>query len=95
MFVLVLMGVGGLLLVGYSQGILKQAEDNKFEHNKRVLKEAKQALLQFTYNYPEFNSEGPGRLPCPSPDTAGLPLLTAASCTSVRRFPWADTELNF
>ncbi len=50
MFVLAFMAVGGVLLIGYSQGILEAAEAKKFDHNKRVLKEAKQALLQFAYN---------------------------------------------
>ena len=89
------MGIGGFVLVGYGQSALKQVEEKKFEHNQRVLNEAKQALLQYAYNYPQFNSEGPGRLPCPSPDTLGSPLLTGPSCTSVGRFPWSDTELNF
>jgi len=63
MFVLLLMGIGGVLFVGYSQGILKQVELNRTEHNTRVLEEAKQALLQYAYNYPQFNSGDPGGCP--------------------------------
>jgi len=65
MFVLAIMGAGGLLLVGFSEGMLDAAESKKFEHNERVLKEAKQALLQYAYNYPVYStpSIGPGRLP--------------------------------
>ncbi|MFA9420660.1 MAG: hypothetical protein ACERLB_10965, partial [Gammaproteobacteria bacterium] len=63
-FVLAIMGAGGLLLVGFSEGILDAVESKKFEHNKRVLEEAKQALLQSAYNYPVTNGKGPGRLPC-------------------------------
>ena len=56
-FVVVLMGIGGFVLIGYNQGLLKEVEAKRFEHNQRVLKEAKQALLQFTYNHTgEFNS---------------------------------------
>ncbi len=96
MFVLMLMGVGGILFVGYSQGLLKQVELSKSEHNTRVLNEAKQALLQYAYNYPQFNSEGPGRLPCPDNDNDGLTgALTIALCESVGRLPWAEVEMNF
>jgi len=95
-FVVVLMGIGGFVLVGYGQGVLKQVEVKKFEHNTRVLKEAKQALLQYAYNYPKFNSEGPGRLPCPAPDNTGLTgVLTLALCQSVGRLPWAESEMSF
>ncbi len=64
MFVLAIMGAGGLLLVEFTEGMRDAFESKKFEHNKRVLKEAKQALLQFAYNYPVTNNGGPGRLPC-------------------------------
>jgi len=96
LFVLMLMGVGGIFFVGYSQGLLKQVELSKTEHNTRVLNEAKQALLQYAYNYPQFNSEGPGRLPCPDDDNNGLTgSLSLPLCQSVGRLPWAETELNF
>ena len=96
MFVLMLMGVGGILFVGYSQGLLEAVEVKKFKHNTRVLKEAKQTLLQYAYNYPQFNSEGPGRLPCPAPDDTGFTGgLTLALCQSVGRLPWAESEMNF
>ncbi len=90
-FVLAIMGAGGLLLVGFSEGMLESAEVKKFEHNKRVLKEAKQALLQFAYNYPVTNDKGPGRLPCADTDNDGIPN----TCNSFGRFPWAQQNLNF
>jgi type II secretory pathway pseudopilin PulG len=90
-FVLAIMGAGGLLLVGFSEGMLDAAESKKFEHNKRVLKEAKQALLQFAYNYPVTNDKGPGRLPCADTDNDGIPN----TCNSFGRFPWAQQNLNF
>jgi len=73
-FMLGLMGIGGFLLVGYSQGILKQVEVSKTQHNTRVLNEAKQALLQFAYNYPVLStpSIGPGRLPNADTDNDGI-----------------------
>ena len=90
-FVLALMTAAGLLFVGFSEGMLDSSESKRLEHNQRVLKEAKQALLQFAYNYPQFYSEGPGRLPCPSPDTSGLTGgLTLAKCQSVGRLPWKE-----
>ena len=98
-FVLMLMGVGGYLLVGYSQGLLKQVEESKFNHNQRVLNEAKQTLLQYAYNYPVNNpNRGPGRLPCPDTDNNGTPN-PSFNCISgtaiVGRFPWNDTDMNF
>jgi len=89
-FVLAIMGAGGLLLVGFSEGMLDAAESKKFEHNERVLKEAKQALLQSAYNYPVTNGEGPGRLPCADTDNDGI-----ANCGSTfGRLPWAQPNLN-
>ncbi len=94
-FLMVLMGIGGVVLTGFSQGILKEVEAKKFQHNKRVLKEAKQALLQFAYNYPATNGNGPGRLPCPDTDndvngTIEFPPV----CGPVGRLPWGDGRLN-
>jgi len=96
LFVLMLMGIGGFVLVGYGQGLLEAVEVKKYKHNTRVLKEAKAALLQYAYNYPQFNSEGPGRLPCPAPNSTGLTgALTLALCQSVGRLPWAESEMSF
>jgi len=90
------MGIGGIVASGFTHEVKKQAEDKRFEHNTRVLKEAKQALLQYAYNYPDFNSEGPGRLPCPDDDNDGLTgPLSLGLCTSVGRLPWDEPELNF
>ena len=91
-FVLGLMGIGGFLLVGYSQGILKQVEVSKTQHNTRVLNEAKQALLQFAYNYPVLStpSIGPGRLPNADTDNDGI----ADGGSTFGRLPWAQANLN-
>ncbi len=56
LLVVTLMAVGGLLLVGYSEAVLDQVKSSRFEHNKRVLEEAKLALLQSAYNYPVTNN---------------------------------------
>ena len=95
-FVVMLMGIGGIVLAGYSQGILKEVEESRFQHNKEVLNQAKQALLMFAYNYPQTNTNGigPGRLPCPDTDNDGKADL-AAGCNLVGRFPWDDVRLNF
>jgi hypothetical protein len=87
-----LMGIGGLLFVGYSQGLLKQVELSKSEHNTRVLNEAKQALLQFAYNYPVLStpSIGPGRLPNADTDNDGIP----DGGSTFGRLPWAQANLN-
>jgi len=92
-FVLAIMGAGGLLLVGFSEGMLDAAESKKFEHNERVLKEAKQALLQFAYNYPVTNDKGPGRLPCADIDNDGIPN-PCSSYSSLGRLPWNQANLN-
>ena len=93
-FVVMLMGIGGFVLAGYSQGILKEVENKKFEHNDRVLKEAKQALLQFAYNYPVTDGNGPGRLPCADTDNDGIPNPGFGSCISLGRLPWRQQNLN-
>jgi len=104
MFVLVIMGTGGLLLIGFSEGMLDVAESKKFEHNKRVLKEAKQALLQFAYNYPVTSNGGPGRLPCADIDNDGDAndnddadndvTTDDGECITLGRLPWNEPNLN-
>jgi hypothetical protein len=65
MFVLLLMGIGGVVTAGFTQNVKKFADHERFLHNERVLKEAKQALLMYAYRYPEtalaFNGTIPGR----------------------------------
>ena len=92
LFVLMLMGIGGFVLVGYSQGLLKQVEVSKTEHNTRVLNKAKLALLQFAYNYPVLStpSIGPGRLPNADTDNDGI----ADGGSTFGRLPWAQANLN-
>lgn len=97
-FVIVLMGMGGLLIAGYTQGILKGVEIKRFEHNKRVLAEAKQALLMFAYNYPELDVtgtvNGPGRLPCADIDNDGDSNTGFGDCITLGRLPWSEPNLN-
>ena len=95
---IVLMGIGGVVAANFTQEVKERAEFERHLHNKRVLAEAKQALLQYTYNYPVNNpSRGPGRLPCPDTDNDGLPD-PSFNCINggemVGRLPWADSELN-
>jgi hypothetical protein len=96
-FLLALMGLGGIALAGFSQNALRAVEDSRFEHNREVLQEAKQALLMGAYNYPQFSVplDGPGRLPCPDTDNDGFAEATAALCDLVGRFPWREPNLNF
>jgi len=98
-FVVILMGIGGIALTGYTQGIRKEVEDTRYLHNQRVLIEAKQAILQYAYDYPVNNpGRGPGRLPCPDTDNNGSPN-PSFNCISgtpiVGRFPWNDPDMNF
>jgi hypothetical protein len=90
---LALMGLGGFALANYSKDLYKQVEKSRYEHNKDVLKKAKNALLMYAYRYPQFNKEGPGRLPCP--DTVGLDGVGDTSCNIVGRFPWNHSNMNF
>ncbi len=108
MFVLLAMGIGGAVTAGFTQGVKKAADHERFLHNQQVLKEAKQALLMYAYRYPEtalaFNStiRGPGRLPCPdrdAPGGAGTPNpianCIAAGNAVVGRFPWNANGMQF
>jgi hypothetical protein len=49
------MGISGITLSGFLNEELKTTIDKRFDHNQRVLEEAKQALLMYTYKYPELN----------------------------------------
>jgi type II secretory pathway pseudopilin PulG len=93
-FLVIMMGLGGIALTGVTQGIFKEVKDKNFRHNERVLKEAKQALLQFAYNYPETNGNGPGRLPCPDTNNNGMPNSSINCSTNMGRLPWRQPNLN-
>ena len=94
LMVLALMGVGGVVLAGFAQQAKEELEVQRYQHNQRVLVQAKQALLMFAYNYPQtnVNGEGPGRLPCPDVDNDGT-VDGAGTCAQVGRFPYADVRL--
>jgi len=99
LMVLALMGVGGVVLAGFTQGVKVESEHERYLHNQRILREAKQALLQYAYDYPQLGpgqNDGPGRLPCPDTDNDGdenyVPICGG---NIVGRFPWGDSALNF
>lgn len=105
-FLVLLMGVGGVALTGFTQKIKKQVDTKRFEHNKEVLQQAKQALLMYAYRYPSisaasppnFRARGPGRLPCPDSNNNGSsgPLLTCMNNIEVvGRFPFNTSGINF
>ena len=106
LMVLLLMGAGGVVLAGFTQQVKQEAEQQRYEHNQRVLREAKQALLMYAYRYPDialaFNGSirGPGRLPCPDTDDTGTPN-PATDCIDgfgdamVGRFPWNANGMQF
>ena len=100
--VLVLMGLGGVVLAGFSQEARQETYAQRYEHNERVLKEAKQALLMYAYNYPtNFPGRGPGRLPCPDTDDNGSPdpdivtFCIFGGLAMVGRFPWDANGMDF
>lgn len=96
-FLVVLMGIGGLALTGFSQKVIKEVNKERFNHNREVLEQAKHALLMFAYNYPSSNPPvGPGRLPCPDDDNDGLigAGVDIAQCNALGRLPWLDPRLN-
>ncbi len=101
---LALMGLGGFALANYSQNLNKQVEKSRYEHNKEVLRKAKDALLMYAYRYPQISflsggtARGPGRLPCPDTDNNGKPN-PSFNCKSgsaiVGRFPWEAPGMDF
>jgi len=95
LMVLAMMGVGGVVIAGFTQQAKQELEVQRYQHNKRVLEQAKQALLMFAYNYPQTNTNGigPGRLPCPDVDNDGS-VDGAGTCAQVGRFPWSDDRLG-
>jgi hypothetical protein len=97
-FLVIMMGIGGIALTGVTQGIKKEVDQKIFDHNKEVLNRAKQALLMFAYNYPVASPTiGPGRLPCPDITNNGLigSGVDTAQCEKVGRLPFNDPRLNF
>lgn len=101
LMIVVLMGLGGVVAASFTQQAKQNSEQHRYLHNQRVLKEAKQALLMYAYNYPNIVADrGPGRLPCPDADNDGVPEVLA-NCSNigpvpiVGRFPWAANGLNF
>ena len=95
-----LLGLGGTLAASFTEDAKEAAKQARFDHNERVLKEAKQALLMYAYNYPtNFAGRGPGRLPCPDIDNDGSPD-TSPNCggfatPDVGRLPFAAAGLDF
>ena len=96
-FVLMLMGIGGIALTGFTQKALDSVEQQRFEQNREVLQQAKDALLMYAFNYPVISSIGgnppigPGRLPCPYDQVNGYSgPLSNAICGSVGRLPWQN-----
>ena len=94
--VLAFMGLSGAVVVGFTQQARQDAEQERYLHNKRVLVEAKRALLQYAYNYPVTSggTGGPGRLPCADTDNDGSSNTTFGDCDDVGRFPWAEPALG-
>lgn len=101
--VLGLMGVGGVVIAGFTQQAKQDVDQRRYLHNKRVLEEAKQALLMYTYRYPDIFSpnRGPGRLPCPDMDNNGTSdglvgtFCIDAGVAMVGRFPWRANGMEF
>ena len=88
--VLGLMGVGGVVLAGFTHSAKESAEHERFLHNQRVLAEAKQALLQYAYNRVDNDGVGPGRLPNADTDNDGSP----DDGSTFGRLPWDDPDLK-
>ena len=103
--VLGLMGLGGVVLSGFTQQARQDVEKQRYEHNQRVLQQAKQALLMYAYNYPQIaltelgTVRGPGRLPCPDTNNSGTDNNSFncifAGDAMVGRFPWNAAGMNF
>ena len=64
LMLVVLMGLGGVVATEFTQDARTKSEQQRFLHNQRVLKQAKDALLLYAYNYTFNNAgRGPGRMP--------------------------------
>jgi hypothetical protein len=96
-FLVIMMGLGGIALIGVTQEIKKEVDQKRSDHNKEVLNRAKQALLMYAYRYPDFNVQGPGRLPCPDNTNNGKigSSPPGSQCKAVGWLPWDDDNLNF
>ena len=100
MLVVLLMGLGGGVVAGYTQQAKHSWERQRAEHNREVLRRAKQALLMFAYDYPRDNpGRGPGRLPCPDTDDDDGLANSTPNCISggdavIGRLPWRDPDLG-
>lgn len=94
MMLLLLIGAGGVVATGFTQDARRQVDHERYLHNKRVLEQAKRALLQFAYNYPVTNQRGPGRLPCADTDDDGNPNTVIGTCIQLGRLPWNQPNLN-
>ncbi len=102
-FLVILLGLGGVALANYSQEIYKDVEKSRFDHNAEVLRRAKNALLMYAYNYPSISliatgtASGPGRLPCPDTDDDDIGE-TDLNCSNggplVGRFPTLENGMN-
>lgn len=92
--VVALMGIGGMVITGFTQDAKRQAEQQRYLHNQRVLEEAKAALLQYAYNYPNNFAGGPGRLPCADIDNDGDSETAIGDCITLGRLPWAEPLLG-
>jgi type II secretory pathway pseudopilin PulG len=99
LMVLGLMGIGGIVLAGFTQQAKQDVDQQRYLHNKRVLEQAKQALLMYAYNYPQIAGRGPGRLPCPDTNNTGVDnnLFNCVDTgdAMVGRFPWNAAGMNF
>jgi hypothetical protein len=97
-FLVVMMGLGGIALTGFAQKTIKEVQNERLNHNKQILERAKHALLMYAYRYPDFNARGPGRLPCPYDEVDGYSTGASASeaiCNEVGRLPRLTVQLNF
>ncbi|MCP4876029.1 MAG: hypothetical protein GY896_11240 [Gammaproteobacteria bacterium] len=94
--VLAFMGISGAVAVSFTQQAKQERDHERYLYNKRVLEEAKRALLQFAYNYPVTtgNAFGPGHLPCTDIDNDGVSDTNFVECGSVGRLPWANAALG-
>ena len=94
-----IMGLAGVVVVGFTQEARQRVEQDRFLHNQRVLAEAKDALLMYAYQYAVNNpGRGPGRLPCPDTSNSNTPNPTfdcVIGTGVVGRFPWNAGGMNF
>jgi hypothetical protein len=101
-FLVVMMGLGGVAGVGLLASKVENVNQAKIDHDYKVLRQAKKALLSYAVDYKvgAIDFYDMGRLPCPdqsfSVSTEGIQSLNcgAKHANAVGYFPWKTLDID-